>query len=390
MGFSGTIGQGVCLLNMKKEKKVKGDDIRTGFEVHREKINESFGMVSLHPDPKERIITIVVAAVILATIWFMLDLVILTFIVTFVFYHLNKYAVRGLGKTPLRVIPKAIVQVLVYSGVIVLAALFIAQNAQMIVSQFDGLIASFSQIDFQNGLTGLDPALAQLLKQIDVNKGVMQVGGFIAGAIGKLGGQVINFLIAFILSFLFILEKHKIYIIAETMKRSRIVFLYRYFMLFFGSFCHTFGKVMKVQVLIAAFDCAIVTTYLVIAGFPNFIMLGVMVFLLSLIPMMGAVLTAVPLVLIALSIGGLAKVVEVVVVIIIINCLEAYVLNPKLMSRRTSLPVTMVFVILFVSQQYLGGWGMIVGIPFFMFVMNVLGIDYTQAAEPQASRGRQT
>ncbi len=60
-----------------------------------------------------------------------------------------------------------------------------------------------------------------------------------------------------------------------------------------------------------------------------------MIFVLSLIPVAGVIISLVPLCLIAFNIGGLAKVVSVLIMVAVIHCIESYILNPKLMSSKT-------------------------------------------------------
>jgi predicted PurR-regulated permease PerM len=60
--------------------------------------------------------------------------------------------------------------------------------------------------------------------------------------------------------------------------------------------------------------------------------------------------------------------------IMIIHAIEAYLLNPKLMSAKTELPVFFTFIVLIFSEHFFGVWGLIVGIPVFVFLLDVLGV----------------
>ena len=364
-----------------KAKLAKIDDISNNFEEQRKRIDERLGITKMPVDTKGRVVTIVVLALILVTMWFMLDIVIVTFVLTFVFYHLQKYALRGLAKTPFRVIPDGLTLLLIYIGVIFLFILFAMQNTPLIMKQLGDIATAFGRFDFEKFVADIDPSLKWLASQVDVNEYIWRGGEAIVSGLASVGGIAINFLLALLLSFLFILEKDKITSIGNSISGSRIAFIYRYFLLFAGSFCYTFGKVMKVQVVIAAVNCAISTVVLSIMDFPYIMVLSIMVFVLGLIPVVGVFISLVPLTIIAFNVGGLMKVVEVLVMIAIIHAVEAYFLNPKLMSRRTSLPVSLVFVVLIISQRYLGAWGMLIGVPLFIYVLNVLNIDYRRAME---------
>lgn len=65
--------------------------------------------------------------------------------------------------------------------------------------------------------------------------------------------------------------------------------------------------------------------------------------------------------------------------IIVLHALESYFLNPKLMSSKTELPVFYTFVILLLSEYFMGVWGLIIGIPIFIFFLDVCDVDLVDA-----------
>lgn len=67
-------------------------------------------------------------------------------------------------------------------------------------------------------------------------------------------------------------------------------------------------------------------------------------------------------------------VVYVIITILVIHALETYILNPKLMSSKTNLPIFYTFMVLIFSEHFFGVWGLIVGIPIFMFLLDVLDV----------------
>ncbi|MDH6563623.1 putative PurR-regulated permease PerM [Bacillus sp. TBS-096] len=64
----------------------------------------------------------------------------------------------------------------------------------------------------------------------------------------------------------------------------------------------------------------------------------------------------------------------IVLVIVIIHAIEAYFLNPKLMSAKTELPIFFTFIVLIFSEHYIGIWGLIIGIPIFVFILDILEV----------------
>lgn len=109
-------------------------------------------------------------------------------------------------------------------------------------------------------------------------------------------------------------------------------------------------------------------------GFHQLLGLGIMIFSLGLIPVAGVIISLIPLSIIAFKLGGVMKVIYVLIMVAVLHALEGYVLNPKFMSVNTKLPVFFTFVILIVSEHYMGIWGLLLGIPLFMFILDLLNV----------------
>jgi len=58
----------------------------------------------------------------------------------------------------------------------------------------------------------------------------------------------------------------------------------------------------------------------------------------------------------------------------VIHLIETYFLNPQFMSSMTHLPIYFTFVVLIVSEELIGTWGLIIGIPIFVFFLDILGV----------------
>ena len=122
---------------------------------------------------------------------------------------------------------------------------------------------------------------------------------------------------------------------------------------------------------------------LIIMRMPQIIALGLMVFIFSLIPVAGVIISLIPLSLVAYSVGGLRYVIYIFIVIMIIHAIEAYILNPKFMASKTELPIFYTFVVLLVGEHFLGTWGLIVGVPIFTFLLDILGVKSVKKKKPQ-------
>lgn len=337
-------------------------------EVKQQKMNN---------DLKERIISWIVMTLMFVTIWYMLNIVLLTFIITFVFYHLvAKLQKRRREMLPVQV-PDAFILSVMYVLFILILIFASIVLAPRMVAFFTELADIFRNFNIDAVKASLDPRLADLVDHIEFNKYITEAGAMLASGVTAVGGFGLNLFLSLILSFLLLLEKNKIRKFGERLADSRMSFIYDYWISFGGNFCNTFGKVMKVQVTIAIINSILSMIILAILGFPQIMSLGVMIFLLGLIPVAGVIISLIPLCIIAFNIGGINKVIAVILMIILIHTVEAYILNPKLMSNRTELPICFVFIILLVGEHYLGVWGLLIGVPIFIFLLNALEVDYS-------------
>ena len=139
----------------------------------------------------------------------------------------------------------------------------------------------------------------------------------------------------------------------------------------------TFGKVIEAQFIIAIVNTVLSVIALWIMDFPQLFGLGIMIFFLGLIPVAGVIISLIPLSLIAYTIGGFIQVLYILITIAIIHAIEAYILNPKLMSSKTDLPIFYTFIVLIFSEHFFGVWGLIIGIPIFVFLLDVLEVTNT-------------
>ncbi len=181
-------------------------------------------------------------------------------------------------------------------------------------------------------------------------------------------------MIALILSLFFLLEKPRLIEFTGKFKNSKIAPFY-YEIEFFGKkFSRTFGKVIEAQFIIALVNTFLTVIILMVLGYPQIVGLAIMVFFLGThsccrrhyftdssydyrfynrwIPDCRLLMIA----------------------IMVIHAIEAYILNPKLMSSKTDLPVFYTFIVLIFSQNFFGVWGLIIGIPVFVFLLDILDV----------------
>ncbi len=342
--------------------------------LNRKELNVDQNLMS--KGKQERVISLLVLVGMLITVWYMLDLVLLTFLLTFIFYHLLNLVQGKQSRTWGKKLPDNFVLSVLYIVFIVLLSFLSIEVFPKLIDQINIIANALATFDIEAVKRVVGQRMALFLSGIDINSYLGQAGTLLAGLITKVSGFLFNFFIGLILSFLILAEKNKIYEFGQNVKKSNVSFIYDSIVTYGGGFCKTFGKVMKVQVTIAFINSLLSMIILAFLGFPAIGGLGLMIFGLGLIPVAGVVVSFIPLSVIGFSIGGVRTVVEVVLLIVAIHTVEAYILNPKLMSQKTRLPVSFVFIILVVAEHYLGVWGLLIGVPIFIFLMTAFAIDY--------------
>ncbi|MDR1043484.1 MAG: AI-2E family transporter, partial [Clostridiales Family XIII bacterium] len=274
--------------------------------MEREKGKEAAGRAGLAvPDKVFRIIiAILVLVVAFVTFWFMMDLVILTFILTFVFYHFQKLLEKGLAKTAIgERAPHGLTLAIVYAAGIFAVSMFVWGFMTVIIGQAQEIARTLMNFDINSVRSSMDPQLAQIINDLDINQyinaAIERIGTALLDLLGGVGSFLLNVGISIVISFLFLIERDNIGRFGAKAAESRIGFIYDYFIRFGGNFCRTFGKVMKVQVTIAFVNSVVSTILLHFIGMPSVFGLGAMIFALGLIPVAGVVISVIPLAIIA-------------------------------------------------------------------------------------------
>ncbi|WP_052339753.1 AI-2E family transporter [Gorillibacterium massiliense] len=327
-----------------------------------------------HPLAK-RISFVVLAVLLLYFIRNLLNLLLLLFVVTYVMGRLQGFLVRIIS----RVIP--------ISEKLVITILYVLLVAGLLSAIFNYVPMIINQVgDLINNITHYmaSPYNNETIKKLDLLLEKVNYQSYLGSVltyIKLLGSWLEIILMVIILSFFFLLQRQKVHDFTKSFRTSKISWLYGEFEYYGRKFVSSFGKVIEVQLLIAVFNTVFTMIGLILLGFPYLVALTVLVFLLSLIPVAGVVISFIPIGIIGYQLGGYSTVIWTIVMVLIIHSLETYFLNPRLYAQKTKLPMFYTFIVLIFSQHYMGIWGLIIGIPIFMFFLDLL--DVNQATHPK-------
>lgn len=316
-----------------------------------------------------RFVVFLVICLVLYLIKEVLSLILLTFIFTYLVMRLVKSIQKRVKISPkiIVVVTYLLIVSLFYFAVTHYVPKLIFQTGQMIESVYH-----FYEKPHNNSVI-LD-WIGRNLDSAEIKDQVKSGIALIFSYITSIGSMSLTFVLSFILSFFFSVEEERVASFSKLFFKSKIGWFAKDVAYLGGKFIDTFGVVIEAQFLIAIVNTVITMIGLYILGFPQLLTLAIMVFILSLIPVAGAFISCIPLSLIAYTVGGFQDVLYVLGMICIVHMLESYVLNPKLMSSKTELPIFYTFIILMFSERFFGVWGLIVGIPIFIFLLDLLDV----------------
>lgn len=299
----------------------------------------------------------------------MMNMVLLTFILTFIVVTWVRFVQRWLPRLSMKI------TVVVTYLVLLLALYFgITRYLPVLIHQVVKMVNSVISFYSSRDATTLYHYISHYISWSTIMAQVKHGVSFAISALTSIGTMTITFFLSFILSFFFALDLRETTTFSKLFLNSTFGWFFQDLAYFGKKFVNTFGAVLEAQFFIAICNTAITTVCLLFMRMPQILALALIVFVFSLVPVAGVIISTIPLSLVAYSVGGIRDVIYIIIMVIFIHALEAYVLNPKFMASQTDLPIFYTFIILLVSEHFWGTWGLIVGVPIFTFLLDILGV----------------
>ncbi|KRQ87965.1 pheromone autoinducer 2 transporter [Caloramator mitchellensis] len=305
----------------------------------------------------------------------LLNIFILTFLITFLISSLNKALTKQIRK--IFHIDDVIVSVFIYLIIFVMIIYSLYKYLPITIKQVLDILDELKNFDYDKINYSSSEYINFLLKHIDIKKYILEGTQHVFVLMGQIGHFTFDFIAALVLSMFFMFEKYKVLSFVRKFKESKISWLYGYFKNLSTSFIDSFGKVLQSQFVVAIVNSIATIVFIYFLKFNHIIGLGVLVFILSLIPVVGTIISVVPLSIIAFDVGGINYIILIISFIIIFHAFISYYLYPKLMSHKVNLPTFFIFIVLIIVEHFLGVWGLLLGIPLFIFILDLLEVDFS-------------
>jgi predicted PurR-regulated permease PerM len=301
----------------------------------------------------------------------MMNLFLLTFMFSFILYGIQNYIFHKI----IRLIPidRTGITLTIFVILAMTIVFIIYKYIPILTRQLMFIGIQLSEFDINSYDNVLNAEIREAIST-NIQSYIIDGGTYLVHSVTNIWKFSLNIFIALILSLFLILEKDKTIRFLNRFEDSKVGFIYIYYKKLAKNFVNSFAKVMETQILISFINSIVSAVILSVMGFHQVIGLGFMIFILGLIPVAGVLISLIPLSIIAFKLGGVTKILYILGMIVVLHALEAYFLNPKLMSMKTKLPVFFTFIVLIMSEHFLGVWGLLFGIPLFLFFLDLIDV----------------
>jgi predicted PurR-regulated permease PerM len=175
---------------------------------------------------------------------------------------------------------------------------------------------------------------------------------------------------------------------ALRVRQSRLAGLYAKVVPNLVAVARLIGRSFAAQGLIAVFNTLLTLALMWLLGLGNELLLGSLVFVASFIPVLGVILSAIPIGAQALlqPDGSLTLALYALLGIGVIHLIESMVLSPRIVGRILHLHPVLVLAVLVVGEHLFGIWGLLLSVPIAVFAIHagVLAEAIPGIYEPQA------
>lgn len=327
----------------------------------------------------KRLFILAIICLVLYILRGMISLLLMTFILIYIFSTIQEGIYKFLSR--FFKVNIYVITACVYIAVVALFVVIIRMYLPEIITQTTSLVSSVtgafdsaSGQDVSNTDNPFSRLLSYISSNIDISKYISSGSTGIITFLKNVGTTGLYVFLALLMSLFFLLEKKSIREFFSRFKNSKLYWMYNDTAYIMKKFANSFGKVIQNQIIISLINCCLSVIMLIILKMPYILGLGTMIFVLGLVPVAGVFISLIPLSIVAYTTGGLIKVVYILILVAVLHSIECYILNPKLMSRTAKMPVFCTFLVLIISDKLMGAWGLIMGIPLTMFLLDLFDV----------------
>jgi predicted PurR-regulated permease PerM len=211
---------------------------------------------------------------------------------------------------------------------------------------------------------------------------------FVVGLLNRTIHFTTYFLLATLFSFLILFDFPNLRSRMIALRETRFQDVYDETADSVAQFALVVGFTFQAQILIAVINTCLTSLGLYLLNFGTIALLASIVFFAGLIPVWGTFISSVPILLLAFNEGGVGLAGKTVLMITFVHVVEAYILNPNIVSAVLRINPLLTLIILYVGNSLFGLWGVLLGVPVAVYVYRyiIMAPDADQVDAAGASR----
>ena len=217
------------------------------------------------------------------------------------------------------------------------------------------------------------------IKNIDLKQffNMNRFAEYAKGVINVAGG-ILNFFVAIIVSIYLLLQRKEIMEFIKKLGRATLKEnTYNNFGKYFDRTNNIFFNFLAGQLLDGVIIGIITSIAMSILGVKYAILLGFMIGIFNLIPYFGAIIGVIIAALITLLTGGFWQALLMVIIVTILQQIDANIINPKILGNSLKISPLLVIFAVSVGGAYFGFWGMFLSVPV-IAVLKLLVTDFIE------------
>lgn len=247
-----------------------------------------------------------------------------------------------------------------------------------IQNYYETAIANYNNLPEDNILkSSVVKDAIQNIQNLDIKQYFQldKILGYVISAIDALTG-LFDVIVAVIVSIYILVERRQILAflkkMAEAMFKERT---YKNLDKYFNNSNEIFFRFIASQFLDAIIVGIMVTIAMSIMGIKFAPLLGFLIGLFNMIPYVGAIIATVIAAVVTLITGGLSQAIWMLIVVIILQQIDANIINPKIIGKSLKISPLLVIFAITVGGAYFGILGMFLAVPV-IAVIRILLEDY--------------
>ena len=218
------------------------------------------------------------------------------------------------------------------------------------------------------------PMLAQMKDTVRPETTVVKAWNFLRNVLEKGIHYIGWFFLAMLFSFLILFDLPKLSKSVRYLRFTRLAETYRETSDSIILFAKVVGENFRAQLIISLINTILTAICLYLLKVKAVALLSTIVFMCGLIPVLGMWISSVPIILMAINSGGIELGMWALVMIVVIHMIEAYILNPRIVSSVMHINPVMTLIILYIAHELIGLWGMLLGVPIAVYIYRKINI----------------